>query len=52
VRQIAYAVTGTNNESMETLRSFNERLEILVEKNPHASSADLKEAAESVPCKH
>ena len=34
---------------METLRSFNERLEILIEENPHSSSADLKEAAESAP---
>jgi hypothetical protein len=47
VRQITNAVTGTNNEPMETLRSFNERLEILIEEKPHASSADLKEAAES-----
>ncbi len=47
VRQITNAVTGTNNEPMDTLRSFNERLEILREENPHASSADLNEAAES-----
>ncbi len=47
VRQITNAVTGTNNEPMDTLRSFNERLETLIEENPHASSADLKEAAES-----
>jgi len=47
VRQITNTVTGTNNEPMDTLRSFNERLETLIEENPHASSADLKEAAES-----
>ncbi len=46
VRQITDAVTGTNNESMDMLRSFNERLETLVEENPQASSADLKEVAE------
>jgi hypothetical protein len=43
VRQIANAVTHTNNEPMETLR----RLGILIEENPHASSADLNEAVES-----
>ena len=47
VRQITNTVTGTNNEPMDTLRSFNERLETLIEENPQASSADLKEAAES-----
>jgi hypothetical protein len=47
VRQIANAVTGTNNVPMEALRSFNKGLEILKEENPHASNADLKEAAES-----
>ncbi len=46
VRQITCAVTGTDNEPMDTLRSFNERLETLVEENPQASSANLKEAAE------
>jgi hypothetical protein len=43
VRQIANAVTGTDNEPMDALRSFNERLRILREENPHASEADLRE---------
>jgi hypothetical protein len=47
VRQITNTVTGTNNEPMDTLSSFNERLETLIQENPHASSADLKDAAES-----
>jgi hypothetical protein len=47
VRQITNTVTETNNKPMVTLRSFNERLETLIEENQHASSADLKEAAES-----
>ncbi len=47
LRQITNTVTGTNIEPMDTLRSFNERLETLMEENPHASSADLKEGAES-----
>jgi len=48
VRQITNAVTGTDNEPMDALRSFNERLEILREENPHASEADLREVAEGV----
>ncbi len=47
VRQITNTVTGSNNEPMDTLRSFNERLETLIEENPHASRDDLKDAAES-----
>ncbi len=47
VRQIANAVTGTYNEPMEVLRSLNERLDILSEKNPQASNDDLKAAAKS-----
>jgi hypothetical protein len=43
VRQITCVITGTNNEPLDTLRSFNERLETLVEENPR--SGDLKEAA-------
>jgi hypothetical protein len=46
VRQITNAVTETDNEPMDALRSFNERLEILREENPHASKANLREAAE------
>ncbi len=46
VRQITNPVTGTDNEPMDALRSFNERLEILREENPHASNADVREAAE------
>ncbi len=41
VRQITNTVTGTDKEPMDALRSFNERLEILREENPHASNADL-----------
>jgi hypothetical protein len=47
VRQIAIGVTGTDNEPMDALRSFNKRLEILREENPQASIADLREAAKS-----
>jgi hypothetical protein len=43
VRQIAIGVTGTDNEPMDALRSFNKRLE----ENPQASIADLREAAKS-----
>jgi hypothetical protein len=47
VRQIANAVTGTNNEPMEVLRGLNERLDILSEENPQASNAELAAAVES-----
>jgi hypothetical protein len=47
VRQITCAVTGTNKEPMEVLRGLNERLVILGEENPQASSAKLEQAAES-----
>ena len=46
VRQIATAVTGTDNEPMDALRSFNKRLRILIEENPHASQANLREEVE------
>jgi hypothetical protein len=46
VRQITDAVTGTDNEPMEALRSFGERLRILREENPPASEADLREVVE------
>jgi hypothetical protein len=46
VRQITDAVTGTDNEPMDALRSFGERLRILREENPHASEANLREAVE------
>jgi hypothetical protein len=47
VRQITIAVTGTDNEPMDALRSFDKRQEILREENPQAHSADLREAAKS-----
>ncbi len=45
VQQVTYAITGTDKEPVGTLRSFNERLDTLVEENPQASSGDLKEVA-------
>jgi hypothetical protein len=44
--QITNAVTWTDNEPMDALRSFNERLRILREETPHASEADLREVVE------
>ncbi len=51
VRQIANAVTGTNNKPMEVLRSFNQRLDILSEENPQASNPTSRRRPR-VPCKH
>jgi hypothetical protein len=45
-QKITDATTGTDNEPMDALRSFGERLRILREENPHASEADLREAVE------
>jgi hypothetical protein len=44
VRQITDATTEAGNEPMDALRSFSERLRVLREENPHASTTDLREA--------
>jgi hypothetical protein len=46
VRQFTNSATDTDNEPMDALRSFNKRLRILREENPHASEADIREAVE------
>jgi hypothetical protein len=51
VRQITNAVTGTDNEPMDALRSFNERLEILREENPHASNANVRGCRAGINCR-
>ncbi len=44
VRQITNTVTGTNNEPMDILRSFNERLETLIERTTVRQTAHANEA--------